>query len=258
MTLPNITKKQQEIALLIPKFRFLDRVQIQKFLHHKNKKTINTWLPDLVTKLYLKRIYDPQSFREKNKPAIFHIDINGIRFLKSQGYPPSLLRKLYKEGLQNDNFINQCLFITDICLDLINQSYEFTTIHQYQDPNSPFHFLNDLKPQLVFIKINLRKYRLLDIFDDSLPRYRFFYAIKKKIRSYIEFSYSNLWEENISKTFPAIRFICPSTSTLIYAKRLTKKLLEEEQVENLDISFATIDDIKKYGVTADIWESPEI
>ena len=52
-----ITKKQQEIFILLYRFRFLNKIQIQAFLKHKNKKTINLWLQDLNEKQYLKRIY---------------------------------------------------------------------------------------------------------------------------------------------------------------------------------------------------------
>ena len=48
MKLPKQTPKEQEIIKLHYQFRFLNSKQIQKFLNHKNNKTINAWLPDLV------------------------------------------------------------------------------------------------------------------------------------------------------------------------------------------------------------------
>ena len=91
MTLPPITKQQQAILTLIYNYRFLNRIQIQAFLHHKNKKTINTWLPDLVEKDYLKRIYS-KGFSENTKPAIYYISTNGIQFVKTLGVPQTFLR----------------------------------------------------------------------------------------------------------------------------------------------------------------------
>ena len=45
--IPKITYKQREILHLLYTHRFLTRIQIQKFLKHKDKKTINLWLKDL-------------------------------------------------------------------------------------------------------------------------------------------------------------------------------------------------------------------
>ncbi len=58
MTIPYITPKQQEIPKLINKFRFLNRLHIQKILNHKDKRRINSWLKDLVTKEYLEKVDD--------------------------------------------------------------------------------------------------------------------------------------------------------------------------------------------------------
>ena len=50
MTIPYIAAKQQEIPKLIYKFRFLNRIQIQTLLNHKDKRRINSWLKDLSEK----------------------------------------------------------------------------------------------------------------------------------------------------------------------------------------------------------------
>ena len=67
--IPKITRKQREILDLIYSHRFLTRIQIQAFLKHKDKKTINLWLKDLRSKNYINWIYDKDNFVEKTKPA---------------------------------------------------------------------------------------------------------------------------------------------------------------------------------------------
>src|SRR5258708_20997867 len=84
MPLPHITQQQQRILILLYRFRFLNRLHIQKFLHHKDKKTINVWLKDLKEKEYICRIYDDETFGENTKLAVYYIDIQGISFLKTQ------------------------------------------------------------------------------------------------------------------------------------------------------------------------------
>jgi len=266
MTIPYITPTQQEIPKLIYKFRFLNRLQIQKLLNHKYHKRINDWLNDLTEKQYIEKLPKKNTFEERTKLTVYRIGINGIRFLKTQDdISPELLRKLYRDKDRSDNFINQCLLLADICLDLREQStksssvsYEVTTASDFTNTDSPFQFLTELDPHLVAKKIEKQKkkttsrYHLLEIFEPTLPRY----SIRKRIRTYLEFFYSNEWANNTNNTtFPIIFFICPTKPFLIYAKRFTKKLLEEEQnPEDLDIQFAIADEVKEFGVTSAIWE----
>ena len=70
--LPKLTKKQQEILRLLYNFRFLNRIQIQALLKHKDPKTINLWLRDLRAKGYVEWIYSTH-FAEKTKPAIYYL-----------------------------------------------------------------------------------------------------------------------------------------------------------------------------------------
>ncbi len=80
--LPKLTKKQQEILRLLYSFRFLNRIQIQAFLCHKDPKTINLWLRDLRAKGYVEWIYSTH-FAEKTKPAIYYLGLNGVRHLRT-------------------------------------------------------------------------------------------------------------------------------------------------------------------------------
>jgi hypothetical protein len=81
MNLPKTTKKQQELLKLLCKYRFLNRIQIQALMKHKDCKTINLWLKDLREKQYAEWIYSTH-FAEKTKPAIYYLSLNGIRHLK--------------------------------------------------------------------------------------------------------------------------------------------------------------------------------
>lgn len=262
MTLPHITHKQQEILLLVPKFRFLDRTQIQQFLHHKYPKRINDWLRDLKEKQYLEWIYST-AFEKKSKPAIYYTGINTIRFLKATGsYPSSFLRKLYREKDRSDNFISQCRLIADCCLSFKNQnkdgvSYEVFTSSYFENSSFPFYFLKSLCPHLIIIKKEMKenktvkKYFILEVFEPTLPRY----SIRKKLRNYLDFYFANEWENHIEKQFPILLFICPDKPFLIYTKRFVKSLIDDNQnPKDLHVRFATAGDVKKSGANAGIWE----
>ena len=256
MTPPPITNKQQEILTLLYQFRFLNRLQIQALLKHKDYKTINLWLKDLKEKEYIGRIYS-NKVPDSMKPAIYYLALNGIRHLKTIGYQQKELKPLYSEKDRSDNFIAKHILIADIWLDLQNKSndkikYAAATASDMADPDYKYHFLAELGPDLVFVKEtkSVKSYYLLEIFEPTLP----LYSVRKKIRNYFDFYFSNGWEDNTGQDFPTLLFVCPTLSMLIYAKRFAKKLLAEYDDIDMKIRFAEQDKIRIAGVTGDIWE----
>ena len=265
MTIPYITPKQQEIPKLIYKFRFLNRPQIQKLLNHNYHKRIIDWLNDLVEKEYVENLPKDNTFEQRTKPTIYRIGINGIRFLDIQDdCSKEIIKKLYKDKNRSDAFIDQCIFLCDIYLSLTEKNvnndkvtYEVTTNSDLVNSNSYFHFLKELNPDMIYIetkKVKSRSshtYNLLTVFETTLPRY----SIRKILRNYFIFYQSSEWENMTGKTFPILKFICPTKSDLIYAKRYTKKLLEDYQSPtNLHIKFLTVDEVKKFGIIGEIGE----
>lgn len=256
MTIPYITPKQQKIPKLIYKFRFLNRLQIQKHLDHKDKRRVNSWLKDLCEKEYLEKVPKDNTFEQRTKLTIYRIGINGIRFLGIQDdCSPEIIKKMYKDKNRSDNFINKCILLSDIYLTLKTDVLdEIITTSDLISPESPLHFLQDLNPDLVYKKTKNRSshtYNLLTVFETTLPRY----SIRKTLRNYFDFYQSSEWEENTGKTFPIVLFICSTKSDLIYSKRYTKKLLEEYQKPaDLHVRFTTVDEVKEYGITGEIWE----
>ena len=112
----NITPKQIEILILIYRFRFLNRIQIQTLLNHKDYKRINAWLKDLTDKHYLKRNYK-RTLLNKNKPAIYYLGTKSISLLKSfDVVNPKLLSRIYREHLRSKKFIDHCMTIGNLYL----------------------------------------------------------------------------------------------------------------------------------------------
>ncbi len=269
MKLPKITNQQQALIRLLYSHRFLDRTQIQALLKHKDKRRISAWLKDLREKHYIEWIYNPHDFALKTKPAIYYLSLNGIRYLRSlELYPEAELRKRYKEASRQPDFISRCLILADCCVTLEQRSigdvsYAYVVESDYVDPENEYHFLSELRPHLCFVKQEATRPRgketravttnyLLEMFDATTPRY----MVKKRLKDYAEYLDGGEWEQEADDIEPPIVLIaCPTTAELTYAKRRTRKLLEDiTDTSTIHIRFATLEKLRLHGVTGIIWE----
>jgi hypothetical protein len=277
MTLPKITNKQQEILQLLYKYRFLNRIQIQTLMGHKDKKTINMWLRDLRAKHYVEWIYSTH-FAEKTKPAMYFIGLNGVRWLKQQTYTsdagqecyrylPEEVRKRYRDHERSDAFVARSTLLAECVIAFSKKSTENTRYTwcmqaDFLDPEHEYHFLTegDLKsqlgPQLCVRKQEGTKITnfLLEVFDENLPRMR----MGKRLKQYTTFLTEGDWEAERDKDpLPIALLVCPRTTDLIYAKRRTRGLLADlwdEDKGNVHMRFTTKDKLKALGATGKIWE----
>jgi hypothetical protein len=274
-TLPNITNKQQELIRLIYRHRFVQREQLQAFLHHSEKRRVSAWLKDLREKEYIEWIYEADDPVQSKTPAVYYLGLGGIRFLKTVGeYPMEELRKRYAEGSRKQTFIDRCLLLADCCIDMEsttarddNRSYSYVTEADYLDPDNHYSFLAEseyVRPDLCYEKQqdtgedDVTTDTLLQVIDATLPRY----SLKKRLLGYIEFLGSGEWEEcTDGRNLPVIALVCPTKADFIYAKRKTIQLLKEQYgdgkndiPETIHIRFSYVTQIRKLGVTGKAWE----
>jgi hypothetical protein len=265
MQLPKITKKQQEILRLLYTYRFLNRVQLQTLLRHKDHKTIGVWLKDLRDKHYIEWIYSTD-FEQKTKPAIYYLGINGVRYLRSTGeYPVAEIRKRYYESSRSTGFISRSVTLADIAIELHGKSnedvcYTCLALAAYSLPDSQHQFLansdSTIHPDLIYTKQagTETKTYLLELLDATLPRYR----VRRRLKTYVEYLDYDFdeWQRSSGEaTRPTVLFICPTVGELLYAKRRTRKLLENVPDSNLiHLKFTTIDEVQRSGVISKVWE----
>jgi hypothetical protein len=257
MALPKITNKQIEILNLIYTYRFLNRIQIQTFLNHKYHKRINDWLKDLTRKEYVRRIYS-NKLGENTKSAIYYAGINAIRYYKTLDLNSTYIKKLYRDNERSESFIDEQIFIADICLDLMaitskgQINYTFVTAAGVTS-NQLYIFMEDLSPQLTFTKKNKSetKQYILTTLNSSMPKY----MVKKRIKKYFELFFTNEWEEHTGQPFPTILFACETKALMIFAKHSAKYLRDDYQnPDDLELWFGMNEDIKECGIGAEIWE----
>lgn len=262
MTIPYITPKQQQIPKQINRFRFLDRLQIQKIMHHKDKRRINSWLKDLVAKGYLEKVDDSSS--EQRKIAVYRIGINGIRFLKTQDDVDKIfLHKLYREKDRSEEFINHSLFLADIFLNLTTDTAKQDSLAFFPQSNyfltSAYTLLTKFSPDAYFTRKRGKgktKRFLLHNIQESMLRFRSF-KLRKKIRDYIDFFFTDEWENETKTSFPILLFILPDIAALIYLQRYIQKILSDNDHPKIDIWLTTKEKIEKHGFTATSWEEVE-
>lgn len=259
MQLSKITNKQQEILTLFLKFRFLTRSHIQQFLNHKDEKTIQTWLTDLVQKDYLEKTQEKHTNQFFPNTIVYSLGKNGIRFLKAHEiFLSNFLTNLYRDGERSNSFISRCFLIANICLELLKAStskekFEFFTRSDYIKTDSQFNFLTELHPNLYFtkkIKGGKTTWYLLEFFYSSLPSQE----IRRRIHAYVCFLIEEAWIDVLGNNPPTILFICSSKEMQYYARQYTRKKLKKYVVEEYDISFALEEDAKKQGIRQEVWK----
>ena len=224
MLLPTITTKQKQILLLLYRFRFLNRIQIQTLLKHKDAKNTNVWLKDLTTKNYTGKIFERTP--GINKPALYYLTNNGIKFFSSaEGADKKRLRKLYQEKRRSQGFIDQCVLIANIYLKLQAQNLQDFKLYTQADfPTNSV--IRDLLPSFAYVysKDAKLQHHTCEIIKDGTPRF----AIRSRINQYIEFF----------KDQPTMQivFVCQSQKILAFVQKFIEKISEESELQNIHVT----------------------
>ena len=270
MNLPKITNKQQLLIGLIYRYRFIERKQLQILMGHTDKSRVSAWLKELREEQFIDWFYDSDNPNEKSKPAIYFLDINGIRFLRQTGeYTEADLRKRYKDATRQQDFIDKCLLLAECAIHLEARnkaddvSYMYALEADYTNPGSGYALLSEseyIRPDLAFTKEAetdgdlINQTYFLQVFDLTTPRY----MVKKKLKGYVEYFDDDEREQyKGDEALPIVLIACPTLAELIYAKRYTKKQLEEYELqdrEDVRIRFAMVAQVKRQGVSGMIWE----
>lgn len=226
-----LTKKQLEILILLYRFRFLNRIQIQQLLNHKDPKCINTWLKDLYDKKIIGRNYSTKPV-EINKPAIYYLKTKSKSYLKDQlEEDDKMMKRIYGEKKRTPKFINHCLLSSDFYLDLKKSNmpeeiFFYTKIdllnHDYLPLNHPDAYVATKKGK------KIKRY-FLEIIDEGTPRF----IIRAKIKQYLEYYDANTWQEVTGHPFPKILILCPNDLIKDYLHSFIPRIMTEENQEEI-------------------------
>lgn len=213
------------------RFRFLNRLHIQRFLQHKKPTTINYWLKDLTDKNFTGRIFK-RSWTENSVPAVYYLSNAGIRYLKHEDVIHSSdLQKYYKDKNRSEQFRNRCLFIADLYLKFHATNTDNQAFHTQAD-FTPSSMMRELKPDFVLTRTRngTTHYTLHQLIPEGMPRY----AVRKRIEHFTDFLTTGEGAELPAK----LVLICENESLMKYSERYVKRLVGDESAD-VDVSVYT-------------------
>lgn len=249
-----LTGKEKEIIDLVFRYRFLNRIQIQKLLGHTFHNRVNAWLLKLVKDKYLAREYK-RTWGENRKPATYYLAKKGVRYLLKTKYKGNLrLKKLLHEERISLSTMQHSILAANFCLTLKDYAkskghdleyYTEADLEQEQyktilKPDAYFRYITPKGEADCFVEIDL----------ETETRATF----KRKMDRYITFYFSNAWKKNFTE-FPTVGIICITTARM---KNLIIDLEDElkgYKKSPMDIKFTTFEKIEKEGIGNIIWKT---
>jgi hypothetical protein len=264
MTLPPLTKKQLEILILIYRFRFIDRQQIQTILHHKNHRRIHAWLNDLVTKNCIGRIYI-KKIPDNAKPAVYFLGKYGRKHLHKyfsesdeEKHKEALIQltKTYKDSQRTEVFRATCLALVDCYL--AHQRY----VEKKRFAKTTFLSLTECATYPLLKKFD--SYLSVKRRNGTIKRYVFLYFTNRTPRRFIRYRVAEIikffkqeWDYESDQPYPSALGVCSNVPLKNYVKKIFESKLEYYNHPKININLATLQEITTQGMEKEIWIQPQ-
>ncbi len=250
------TSKQDEILLLLYRFRFLNRIQIQQFLNHKSDTRVTHWLKDLTERNIIKRIYS-QTVGDINKPAIYYLGLKSrhILLLKfKEQCNAKLLHRVYREGKSSPTFQEHWIFMTDLYFHFLKVAKKNNAeLHFYtQTDLENFAYLPlSLPDAYIAVKDQKQSKRyFLELIDGNEK----WFEADKKMKRLISYFKKGYWQSHVDYPFPKIFIICPHRKLTKHLQEVIKKEFRKEEAD-IQFFFGIQADIQERGIQTNTWES---
>lgn len=217
---------QEELLKLLYKFRFTT-ASLLAIHKQKDITTITQSLKTLLDRKFIGRNYS-QSYKLAGRGAEYYLTNAGIRYLRdTYKLNESVLHSMYRNKTIGQPFIQKCLLIYRLYIQLQKQYPDFTILTRSEladseDFPSPF-------PDLYFY--NDQNDYMLDIFTDNL-----FYLVKKRIDQLIAHFESGDWPE---KDHPTLLLVLPDSRLETKAQTYIEKVKDDNYIEDKDLTILT-------------------
>ncbi len=235
------------ILILLYRFRFLNRQQIQTILNHKKFNRIIKWLNDLTKQKYTKRYYRKTL---NSEPAVYSLGTQARKYFLAQKdlkeIQLRLLNRVWKEYGYTQKFKKHCMFLADIYISLLE-------LTKKNNAKLRFHTkvdLTDMQYMLIpepdaYLSIEekdgtIKRY-FLEIID-YLPRKD---GLRQRIEQYLRYHNGRYWQNNTGHPFPEVIMISADIRSNYRLKNLIRKKIK---TKNMIFYLSTWGEIRAQGM----------
>lgn len=221
-----ISSRQREILLLLHRFRFLTRPQLQQLLKLRSHPRLTVWLKDLLEK-DLVRHYPPRS---NNEPIIYSLGTKSRLPLKEVIKNIATLVRIKWEARSTEKFRTKCLQLADIYIEL----WQRAGGELHYRTNAELKTFNDLisPPPDAYFLIDEKRY-FLDVLTNVPLKY-----LRGRIQRYADYFNESTWQEKVKAPFPTIILICPND----WIARRLNRYVKYEFADEPDLRFIVSSD----------------
>lgn len=228
-----LTQRHTDILLLLYRFRYLTRPQIQTLLNYKNHRQTIELLNKLTTHNHVRKYYDRKS---AVVPAVYSLGKSSRAVLKKLGKPSSELKRITWEKNYSPVFREKCVTVAEIYLDLLLQTGGALCFWTKADLNGIENLIQPA-PDAYFI-VKAKRY-FLDALFTAPGR-----ALRNRVRKYADYFTDGEWREEVDTTFPVVIILCSnprSAKSLSYY--IKKEFSDEPDLHFLVSSDRTLTDL---------------
>jgi len=244
-----LNSEQLAVLKLLYKFRYGSNDLFAQFFNKKDRSFVFKRLKILLEQGYIDKRFE-SSYRLRARPAAYFLTSSGARKLADKKIN---MATIYRNVKSSDEFVDKCLDIFAIRNQLkaiYSDSISFFTRTDLNQED--FSYFPQPLPD-AYISLRIEKHEqlfFLDIISQDAP----FFAIKKRIKQYIDYDEVGEWDDT-GTTFPTILIVCPSET-------VQRKLLMHLQKTETPLLFmlTTLNEIKKVSQNDVIWlvnDTPE-
>ncbi len=231
-----LNHSQQEILLILYKFRFATRSLIVNYQELKSPTYTHYRLQNLLQQEYIGRHYDG-SYRLQNKEANYFVLPKGVRFLKEKiEVNEPILNLMYKDRIASQRFINHSIEVFKVYCTLKQKHKDNLEFFTKSCLNTYDNFPKPLPDAYISLKgVTTTTHFMMDYFESSTP----FFVIRQRIKQYLEYADSADWTE--TSKFPIVLFVCDTKELRHRVATQVIKEIEDYWAGNVVFAAATID-----------------
>lgn len=226
-----LNEQQLQLLKTLYKFRCATTGLIAETQKANYVRVILGRLQVLESQGYIGKKYD-SSYKIERKPASYHLLIKGIRILKSMdGINQAAIRSLYYDRTARDDQIEHYLRVFQLYND-IKLAYPDQFKFYSRSELIGKDYVPDPLPDALLIRRKLSKTKPRDYFLDSIEQSLSYKLLMSRIRKYVAFAESEVWEREKQRNFPTLIFVCEN--------ELVRKRVSFQMNKALDTSFADL------------------